>query len=63
MATSCKDATKEKVIDKPEITITDGKMTPEVLEAFGQVSGATASPDGKTIAFTVKYECGCWSIA
>lgn len=56
VATSCKDSQVEKVIEKPEITITDGMMTPEVLEALGQVANATPSPDGKTIAFTVKYE-------
>lgn len=56
LATSCKETSEENVIEKPEITITDGMMTPEVLEAFGQVNAATPSPDGKTIAFTVKYD-------
>ncbi len=57
LATSCKEQTaEEKVIEKPEITVVDGMMTPEVLESLGQVSGATPSPDGKTIAFTIKYE-------
>ncbi len=56
-ATSCKEGgTEENVIEKPEITIVDGQMTPEVLESLGQVNGAVASPDGKTIAFTIKYE-------
>lgn len=56
-ASSCKQQSAgEEVIEKPEITITDGMMTPEVLEALGQVNAATPSPDGKTIAFTVKYE-------
>ncbi len=57
LATSCKESNvEEKVIEKPEINIVDGQMTPEVLESLGQVSGAVASPDGKTIAFTIKYE-------
>ena len=58
IATSCKEGggAEENVIEKPEINIVDGHMTPEVLEALGQVSGAVASPDGKTIAFTIKYE-------
>ena len=58
IASSCKEGggKEEKVIEKPEINIVDGHMTPEVLEALGQVNGAVASPDGKTIAFTIKYE-------
>ncbi len=57
LASSCKEGnTEENVIEKPEINIVDGQMTPEVLEALGQVNGAVASPDGKTIAFTIKYE-------
>ena len=57
LATSCKEQTaEEKVVDRPDVTIVDGMMTPEVLEAFGQVSGSVPSPDGKTVAFTIKYE-------
>ena len=56
-AASCKEGgSEEKVIEKPDINIVGGQMTPEVLEAFGQVNEATPSPDGKTIAFTIKYE-------
>ncbi len=39
-----KQNTDETVIEKPEVTITDGMMTPEVLEAFGRISEATPSP-------------------
>lgn len=49
-----KDASE--IIEKPEVQITDGKLTPEVLEAFGRINGAVPSPDGKTIAFTLTYE-------
>ena len=57
LCTSCKqEGAGEKVIEKPEISVVDGMMTPEVLESLGQVNGATPSPDGKTIAFTIKYE-------
>lgn len=45
-----------KVIERPDIQITDGKFTPEVLEAFGRVSEATPSPDGTKIIFTLAYE-------
>ena len=54
---SCsKDNASETVIEKPEISITDGMLTPEVLEAFGRVSEATPSPDGTKIIFTLTYE-------
>ncbi len=45
-----------KIIEKPEITISDGMLSPEVLEAFGRVSEATPSPDGKKVIFTLTYE-------
>ncbi len=57
LATSCKQQSEEEnVIGKPDVNIVDGMMTPEVLEALGQVNAATPSPDGKTIAFKIKYE-------
>ena len=46
----------DKVIEKPEVQITDGMLTPEVLEAFGRVAEATPSPDGSKIIFTLTYE-------
>lgn len=45
-----------KVIEKPDVQIVDGRMTPEVLEAFGRVSSPTPSPDGTKIIFTLAYE-------
>ena len=33
----------EKIIEKPDIQITDGMFTPEVLEAFGRISEALPS--------------------
>jgi dipeptidyl aminopeptidase/acylaminoacyl peptidase len=46
---------KEKIIGKPELTLTGDRMTPEVLWAFGRVSGQEVSPDGKTILYGVSY--------
>ncbi len=46
----------EKVIEKPDIKVVDGMLTPEVLEAFGRISEAVPSPDGKKIAYTLTYE-------
>lgn len=51
-----KSASDEKVIEKPDIQIVDGKMTPEVLEAFGRISDPQPSPDGTSIIFTLAYE-------
>ena len=42
-------------IGKSEITISDKRMTPEALWAMGRIATATASPDGKQIAYQVGY--------
>ena len=42
-------------IGKPNVSIENGQMTPEVLWAFGRVGGMTVSPDGKRVAYTVTY--------
>lgn len=47
---------KSKIIEKPDIKVENGMLTPEVLEAFGRISEAVPSPDGKSIAFTLTYE-------
>lgn len=44
------------IIEKPDVKVTDGKITPEILEAFGRISEAVPSPDGKLVAYTVSYE-------
>lgn len=50
------DNSTEKVIEKPQVQITDGMFTPEVLEAFGRISEAHPSPDGSSVIFTLAYE-------
>lgn len=50
------NATEPKIIEKPSVTVVDGKMTPEILEALGRVSEPVVSPDGKKVAFTLTYE-------
>ena len=42
-------------IAKSEIIVEDGKMTPEVLLAFGRLSDPQVSPDGKKIFYGVSY--------
>lgn len=56
-AVSCsKDAANEEIIEKPDIEIQNGMITPEVLEAFGRINEAVPSPDGTKIMFTLAYE-------
>ena len=50
------EKTEEKIIEKPQIQVVDGMLTPEVLEAFGRISEAVPSPDGSKIIFTLTYE-------
>ncbi len=58
LATGCKEAggSEASVIEKPEVEIVNGQLTPEVLEAMGRLGEALPSPDGKLIAFTLAYE-------
>jgi len=62
MFTSCQETgetqTKQEtlpVIDKQDLKLTSDRMTPEVLWAFGRLSGPEVSPDGKTIVYGVSY--------
>ena len=43
-----------KTTDLTSLTTND-RMTPEALWAMGRIGGATASPDGKTVAYQVGY--------
>lgn len=45
----------EKYIGRQEMTITDGRMTPEVLYALGRVGDIQISPDNGTILYGVSY--------
>ncbi|MCH5232450.1 MAG: S9 family peptidase [Muribaculaceae bacterium] len=47
---------ENKIIDKPDIKVENGLLTPEILESFGRISQALPSPDGKDIIFTLSYE-------
>lgn len=42
-------------IGKQNITVKDGRMTPEALWAMGRIGGHTVSPDGKRIVYQVGY--------
>lgn len=55
--TGCGDkGTSEKIIEKPDVKVVNGMMTPEVLESFGRIGDPQPSPDGSKIIFTLTYE-------
>ncbi|MDR1951629.1 MAG: S9 family peptidase [Bacteroidales bacterium] len=45
----------ETIIGKPEVTVVNGQMTPEILWSFGRVGEYAVSPDTSRIAYTVTY--------
>ncbi|MEG1546037.1 MAG: peptidase S9, partial [Bacteroides sp.] len=45
----------EPIIGRQNLTIKDGRMTPEALWAMGRIGGLDVSPDGKKIVYTVAY--------
>lgn len=55
---SCSDGGKSgsgEIIEKQEIKVADGIMSPEVMWAMGRVSGIQVSPDGKDVLYGVQY--------
>ncbi|MDR0866537.1 MAG: S9 family peptidase [Candidatus Symbiothrix sp.] len=50
-----KDESSDRVIGKTPVEVKDGRLSAEVLQLLGQVSGVTVSPDGKTILYGVSY--------
>lgn len=48
-------ASDSNVIGKPEVTVENGRFTPELMWALGQMGETALSPDGSRIAYTVKY--------
>ena len=45
----------QALIGKQEITIKDGRMTPEALWAMGRIGSLDVSPDNKRIVYSVTY--------
>ncbi len=55
-ATACaQKGADEPVIGKPEIQVTDGRFTPEIMHLLGKVSDPRVSPDGTKILYGVGY--------
>ena len=44
----------EKPIEKNEITVADGRFTPEVMWSLGQIGEYAVNPDGKRVVYGVK---------
>lgn len=44
-----------EIIGKQEVTVKDGRLTPEALWAMGRIGSLSVSPDGKRIVYTVSY--------
>ncbi len=60
LATSCAQIKQDgpgdaPIIGKQDITIENGRLTPEALWAMGRIGAASVSPDASKIAYTVSY--------
>ena len=56
---ACNNSTTDDeapIIERPEVTVEDGKLTPELLFALGRVTDPKLSPDGSRILYGVGYE-------
>jgi dipeptidyl aminopeptidase/acylaminoacyl peptidase len=45
----------EVIIGKKPVEVKDGRLSAKILHLLGQVTGATVSPDGKTVLYGVSY--------
>ena len=58
LASSCIETKQESnapIIGRQEITVNDGRMTPEALWAMGRIGSLNVSPNGEKIVYTVAY--------
>jgi len=55
VAASCSSKVETPVIGKQQPKIENGRMTPEVLWAFGRLAGTKVSPDGSKVLYSVSY--------
>ena len=53
--TSGEKAANDVIVERPDVTVQDGKFTPEVLMAMGGVSSPVVSPDGKRVLYSVSF--------
>jgi dipeptidyl aminopeptidase/acylaminoacyl peptidase len=55
IASSCVSKNDDQIIGKQNPEVKNGRMTPEVLWAFGRVGGLQVSPDTKKVLYSVSY--------
>jgi dipeptidyl aminopeptidase/acylaminoacyl peptidase len=55
LAASISSNAETPIIGKQQPKIENGRMTPEVLWAFGRVAGTQVSPDGTKVLYSVSY--------
>ena len=53
--TTGEKAADEVIVERPDVTVQDGKLTPEVLMALGSVSSPVVSPDGSKVLYSVAF--------
>ena len=54
--TACQSKeSKEKPVEKPQVTVQDGRFTPEVMWSLGVMSEYAVSPDGSQVLYTLRY--------
>ncbi|MBQ9473699.1 MAG: S9 family peptidase [Bacteroidales bacterium] len=51
----CSSNKESNVIGKPEVTVADGRFTPEVMWQLGKMTETALSPDGTTLAYVLTY--------
>ena len=55
-ATGCGDENADApIIGKPDVTVENGRFTPELLNSLGRVGGVQLSPDGSKVLYGVTY--------
>ena len=50
-----KSVKDKDAIEKPQVEVKDGMLSPEVLWSFGRIGDVSVSPDGKKVLYTVTY--------
>ena len=55
--TACQNASpsSEKVVEKPQVAVENGRFTPEVMWSLGVMSEYAISPDGSQVLYTLRY--------
>ena len=52
---ACQPKQNDKPVEKPQVTVENGRFTPEVMWGLGVMSEYAVSPDGSRVLYTVRY--------